>query len=164
MRYQAAALGALIFMNGNVVAMSFVDRDVNELRDRSEKVVEGMVVRLDASCDKNDGCKSMVVVEIEKTLVGKGAQGDMVGFCSFAPLSAGFSYVFFLEPDVIDGHEKRDCALVAQRDAVFSRFNESVYRYMSPGSFVPAEVDGQNFLTGWVEVDGFDALLQSDAD
>lgn len=33
-----------------------------------------------------------------------------------------------------------------------------------PGSFVPAEVDGQDFLTGWVEVDGFDALLQSDAD
>jgi hypothetical protein len=79
-------------------------------------------------------------------------------FCTSAPLSVGFSYIFFVEAAESKVHKSK-CSGVVERDAVFSRFGDAVYRYMSPGSFSTAKIDADEYLTGWVLVKGFDAIV-----
>lgn len=158
MKTQLAAtfLGTMFFCAcSNVKSTSFVDRDIAELRSSAVAAFEGRVSSLSASCGL-EGCASYVTAEVQKAYFGEGAVGKKMRFCSLAPLMAGYVYVFFVEAEK---SENSKCELISQRDGIFSRFGESVYRYMSPGSFTHTEIDGDEYLTGWIIVKDFDLHL-----
>jgi hypothetical protein len=140
-------------------AMSFVDRDVSSMLEESKAVVEGTVVGIKAGCDKF-ACFSNVTVTVEKTYKGD-ATATEARFCSSAPLSIGFSYIFFVETAQRQA-DRRQCRTVVAQDAIFSRFGNAVYRYMSPGSFNTAKIADDEYITGWILVKGFDATLIKD--
>lgn len=146
-----------LLFSGNSFATSFLDRDVGELFEGSDSVLEGKVVGIQAECDKA-GCTSEIKISVERTYKGNEAKDAVAKFCSAAPLSIGFSYIFFVEPVEKGASHHVKCTGVVERDGVFSRFEDAVYRYMSPGSFKMTEIDRDEYLTGWILVKEFDKL------
>ncbi|MCQ4163110.1 hypothetical protein [Tahibacter harae] len=156
MKFCALVPILLLAFSPRLPATSFVDRDVKLVLEEAASVFEGRVVGIKAECGKG-GCFSEVTVHVNKIYKGR-IEGERASFCSSAPLSIGFKYVFFA--DAVDAQaEKSRCDRIVERDAIFSRFGASVYRYMSPGSFNTTKIDGVEYLTAWVLVKEFDSIL-----
>jgi hypothetical protein len=137
-------------------AMSQLDREIPILFERATNVVEGRVLSIAAACDEK-GCSSDTEVEVQASYKGKVASGEKIRFCGITPVTVGFHYIFFLEPPTRELHA--GCSRYVERDAVFQRFDEKVYRYMSQGSFNVALQNGAKYITGWIEEENFDRLL-----
>jgi len=161
MRVRELAIVSGLILPGSCFAMSFIDRDVSSMLEGSKTVLEGKVIGIKAECDKL-ACFSEVTVKVEKTYKGD-AKATEARFCSSTPLSIGFRYIFFLEMAQRQAERLR-CSTVVEQDAIFSRFGNAVYRYMSPGSFNTAKVDADEYITGWILVKGFDATLLKESD
>jgi hypothetical protein len=157
MKMSAHVISFGLLISGGCCATSLMDRDVNVLFERSVSVLEGRVIGIEADC-KNRVCKSAIRVAVEKRYKGENTQSTEEVFCSGVALAVGFSYVFFIE-SAEKAAKLAGCEVVAEPDAVFSRFNRDVYRYMSPDSFRPAEIGSKKYLTGWVLVEEFDELV-----
>ena len=156
MKNRGLAIVSGLLLSSNCFATSIVDRDISSILKGSKTVLEGKVIGIKAECD-NVGCLSEVTIAVQKTYKGD-EKSTEARFCSSAPLGIGFSYVFFVET-AQSQVDKSKCGSVVERDAVFSRFGDAVYRYMSPGSFNTAKIDADEYLTGWILVKGFDANL-----
>lgn len=91
------------------------------------------VIGIHAEC-KERRCSSEIKIVVDKKYKGPDSPATEEKFCSGAPLTIGFSYVFFVEaPGNSVGNA--GCSGVVQRDGVFSCLDNLVYRYMSRGSF-----------------------------
>jgi hypothetical protein len=153
----ALVSGLLLPISG--FATSFLDRDVSSLMEASTAVFEGRVVGIKAECGKGQ-CSAEIRIVPEKTYKGEPDASEL-RVCSFAPVIIGFRYVFFVESVTENQPQYAQCTSAVQRDAIFSRFGDAVYRYMSPGSFNTATVQGDEYLTGWILVKGFDEMVGS---
>ncbi len=147
----------LLLMSSSVSsATSQIDRDIVDIFAASTNVLEGEVERLDASCNDR-GCRSKIEITVEASYKGKVRSGERASFCSNSPLSIGSRFIFFVEESHVPSQD--GCSGYVERDGVFERFSEKVYRYMSPSSFEIAQINGVKYLTGWVEEKDFDKLL-----
>lgn len=156
MRIRGLAIVSGLLLSFGCLATSIVDRDVRSILEGSKALIEGKVIGIRAECDKSR-CSSDVTIAVQKTYKGD-EKATEARFCANAPLSLGSSYLFVVEAAQSE-LDKPHCGGVVERGAVFSRFGDAVYRYMSPGSFNTARIDADEYLTGWILVKGFDEDL-----
>ncbi len=157
MKIRILAIACGIILPLMSLGTSFVDREVKEIFEVSTGVVEGMVTSVEAQCNKS-GCSSLVEIYAKKTYKTWDKNESHYRFCSFTPVNIGFSYVFFIE-NVDEEKNLPLCKKIVKSDGVFSRFGNGAYRYMSPGSFNTVEMDGEKYVTGWILVKDFDAIV-----